>query len=56
MLTIAKIGSSVMVRLTSEEWELRGSILVIRESAVQCIELFIDFDGSVVVAQLEEEA
>ena len=52
---MARIGSSVMVRLTSEESELRGSILVIRESAVQCTELFIDFDGSV-VAQLEEEA
>ena len=44
-----------MMRSTSEEWELRGFIIVIREIAVQCVVLFIDFDGSV-VAQLEEEA
>jgi hypothetical protein len=47
LLTKSRIGSTVMMRSTSEEWELRGSIVVIREIAVQCVVLFIDFDGRV---------
>jgi hypothetical protein len=41
LLTKSRIGSTVMMRSTSEEWELRESIVVIRGIAVQCIALFI---------------
>jgi hypothetical protein len=51
--TISRFGSDDEVN-QREKWELKGSILVIRESALQCIVLFIEFDGSVVV-QLEED-
>jgi hypothetical protein len=51
---MSRSGSDDEVNLQGEKWKLRGSILVIRESAVQCIMVpCIDFDGSVVV-QLEE--